>query len=128
MKKCCAVLAFTLLLLSLATFSLASFAEEKISDLQFVVVKEETGKPVRNASVILHAVNKNGKQEKAGLQLKTDSDGKASFSGIPYGKLRIQVLASGLQTFGQDYDINQPTHTFEIKLKPPQKQYSIYDK
>lgn len=128
MKKSCAVLAFTLLLLSLATFSLASFAEEKASDLQFVVLKEETGKPVRNASVILHSVNKDGKQDKGGMQLKTDSDGKASFNGIPYGKLRIQVLASGFQTFGQDYDINQPSHSFEIKLKPPQKQYSIYDK
>lgn len=123
MKKSCAILAFALLLLSLA-----SFAGEKVSDLQFVVVKEETGKPVRNASVILHPVNKDGKQDKGGLQLKTDSDGKASFNGIPYGKLRIQVIAKGFQTFGEDYDINQPAHSFEIKLKPPQQQYSIYDK
>jgi hypothetical protein len=123
MKKSCAILAFALLLLSLA-----SFAEDKSSDLKFVVVKEENGKPVRNASVILHSVNKEGKQEKGGMQLKTDSEGKTGFNGIPYGKLRVQVLATGFQTFGQDYEISEPTHTFEIKLKPPQKQYSIYDK
>jgi uncharacterized GH25 family protein len=123
MKKCCSILAFALLLLSLV-----SFAEDKTSDLKFVVVKEENGNPVRNASVILHAVNKEGKQEKGGMQLKTDSDGKTGFNGIPYGKLRVQVIASGFQTFGQDYEINESTHTFEIKLKPPQKQYSIYDK
>jgi hypothetical protein len=123
MKKSCAILAFALLLLSLA-----SFAEDKSSDLKFVVVKEENGKPVRNASIILHSVNKEGKQEKGGMQLKTDSEGKTGFNGIPYGKLRIQVLATGFQTFGQDYEISEPTHTFEIKLKPPQKQYSIYDK
>lgn len=102
--------------------------DDKFSDLTFVVIKEENGKPVRNASVIMHPVNKEGKQERGGMQLKTDSDGKTSFNGVPYGKLRIQVLAKGFQTFGEDYDINQPTHTFEIKLKPPQKQYSIYDK
>ncbi len=123
MKKRCALLAAFVLLLSLA-----SFAEDKLSDLKFVVVKEETGKPVQNASVILHPVSKSGKQENAGLQLKTDSEGKASFTGYPYGKVRIQVLAHGFQTFGQDYDINGPAQSFEIKLKPPQKQYSIYDK
>ncbi len=113
-------------LLFIATASLV--ADEQMSDLQFIVVKEDTGKPVRNAAVVLHSVNKDGKQEKGGIELKTDSEGKASFRGVPYGKLRIQVLARGLQTYGEDYDINQPNHTFEIKLKPPQKQYSIYDK
>lgn len=123
MRKFCAAVIFTLLLLTVA-----SFADEKVADVQFVVLKEENGNPVRNASVILHAVDKNGKQEKGGMQLKTDSEGKASFSGIPYGKLRIQVIAHGFQTFGEDYDVQQSTQTFEIKLKPPQKQYSIYDK
>ena len=123
MRKYCAVLAFAVLLLTLA-----SFAGDKFADLSFVVIKEETGKPVRNASVIMHTVNKDGKQEKGGMQLKTDADGKASFNSAPYGKLRVQVIATGMQTFGQDFDINQPTHTFEIKLKPPQSQYSIYDK
>jgi hypothetical protein len=31
------------------------------------------------------------------LQLKTNTDGKTSFDGVPYGPLRIQVLAQGFQ-------------------------------
>jgi hypothetical protein len=90
-------------------------------------LKEENGKPVRNAAVIMHPVNPHGKQSRGGLELKTDADGKTSFDGIPYGKLRVQILASGFQTFGEDYDINQVKMDFTVKLKRPQGQYSIYE-
>jgi hypothetical protein len=95
--------------------------------LKFSVVKDTNGKPVRNAGVVLHSVNSKGKQAKGGLELKTDADGNASFDGVPYGKLRVQVLAPGFQTFGEDYDVNKPEMEIAVKLKRPQSQYSIYD-
>ena len=55
--------------------------------------KDDNGKPVRNAAVVLHPVGGNGKQSKGGFELKTDSEGKTEYSGVPYGKLRIQVIA-----------------------------------
>jgi hypothetical protein len=82
---------------------------------------------VKNASVIMHPVNKKGKQKNSGLQLKTNTDGKTSFDGIPYGPLRIQVLAQGFQTFGEDYEVNKPDMEITIKLKRPAGQYSIYE-
>lgn len=94
--------------------------------LNFVVTKEDNGKPVKNAAVIMHPVNPKGKQVQGGAELKTDMDGKTNFDGIPYGKLRVQVLAQGFQTFGEDYDINQPKMEIAIKLKRPQGQYSVY--
>src|SRR5262249_53996143 len=93
----------------------------------FVVVKDYNGKPIKNASVILHPVNSRGKQERGGYELKTDTDGKTAFSGVPYGMLRIQVLAPGFQTYGEDYDINQAEMTITIKLKRPGDQYSVYN-
>jgi len=97
------------------------------SDLTFLVVKDDNGKPVRNAAVIMHPVNSRGKHVRGDLELKTDPDGKANFDGLPYGKIRIQVLASGFQTFGEDYDIAKARMSFTIKLKRPLTQYSIYD-
>ncbi len=94
--------------------------------LTFLIVKEDNGKPIRNAAVIMHPVNDHGKQSRGGLELKTDADGKTSFDGIPYGKLRVQVLASGFQTFGEDYDVDRAKMDLTIKLKRPQGQYSIY--
>ena len=95
--------------------------------LNFIVVKDQSGKPVRNAAVVLHLVGDNGKQERGGLELKTDAEGKANYEGVPYGKLRVQVLIRGFQTFGADYEVNQPTMEITIRLKRPAGQYSIYD-
>ena len=119
-----------LALLSIASMAVAadrSAADDKYADLTFVVVKNSNGKPVRNAAVVLHPVGANGKQARGGAELKTDPDGKASYPSVPYGKLRIQVIAHGYQTWGEDVDISQPQHEFVIKLLPPAQQYSIYD-
>jgi hypothetical protein len=125
MKKTLVMVAIPFLLLSLAA------AEKKYSEpvalMSFVVLKDSNGKPVRNAAVVMHAVGKHDKQERGGVELKTDAEGKASFEGLPYGKLRVQVLAPGFQTFGADYDVNQPTMEITIKLKRPEAQYSIYE-
>ena len=101
--------------------------EEPTSWVYFSVVKDDNGKPVRNAAVVLHPVNAKGKQERGGLELKTDSEGKANFDGVPYGVLRIQVLARGFQTYGEDFDIQKSKTEITIKLKRPQGQFSIYD-
>ena len=100
---------------------------EPTSWVYFSVVKEDNGKPVRNAAVIMHAVNAKGNQERGDMELKTSPDGKADFDGIPYGKLRVQIIASGFQTFGEDYDVTKSKTEITIKLKRPQGQYSVYD-
>jgi hypothetical protein len=119
------------LLLLFALLPAAAAQKDKDNEptaiLNFLILKEDNGKPVRNAAVIMHPVNTHGKQERGGLELKTDAEGKTSFDGIPYGKLRVQVLAPGFQTFGEDYEINQGKMDFTVKLKRPQGQYSIYD-
>src|SRR5437016_14137941 len=86
----------------------AGMAEHKSATLQFVVIKDENGKPVRNAEIMLHGVDKHGKQRSDGLELKTHEDGKDEIGGIPYGKISVQVIAHCLRTFGEDYDINKP--------------------
>jgi len=100
--------------------------QEPTAMLSFIVIKEDNGKPVRSAAVILHPVSTSGKQSRGGLELKTDADGKTSFEEIPYGTLRVQVLASGFQTFGEDYRVDRAKMDVIIKLKRPQGQYSIY--
>jgi len=129
------VLAFALLL-SLPAFAESDQTKNKdknndqdtdaVASLSFLV-RKDNGKPLINAVVVLHEVNGKGQQAKGGVELKTDLDGKASYEGVPYGKIRVQVLAKGFQTYGGDYDINQPTLEISISLKRPQAQYSIYE-
>jgi hypothetical protein len=97
------------------------------SNVHFTVVKDDNNKPVRNASVILHPVDKSGGQSKGGFQIKTDNDGKVTYEGLPYGRLRVQVLAPQMKTFGDDYEIDKPEMEIEIRLKRPTDQFSAYD-
>jgi hypothetical protein len=120
--------AISLLVLSLAATAAAKDKkQEPLATINFLVVRDENGKPIRDAAVVLHPVGDNGKQQRGGLELKTDPDGKTSYEGIPYGKLRIQVLAHGFQTYGEDYDVNDPNLDITIKMKRPAGQYSIYE-
>jgi hypothetical protein len=61
------------------------------------------------------------------LELKTDNEGRTNIDGIPYGPLRVQVLAPGFQTFGEDYQIDKPELQITVKLKRPGGQYSVYE-
>jgi hypothetical protein len=101
--------------------------DEPTSAMHFMVIRDYNGKPIANAAVILHPVTTKGKQSKGGMELKTDHEGQTRFDGIPYGTLRVQVIAQGFQTFGEDYDVNKPAIDVTIKLKRPQGQYSVYE-
>jgi hypothetical protein len=101
--------------------------EGPTSNLRFVVVRDSDGKPVRNAEVVLHPVKRKGKQAKGEMELKTDAEGRTNVDGIPYGPLRVQVLAPHFQTFGEDYDVNKAEMEITVKLKHPGGQYSIYE-
>ncbi len=90
------------------------------------VLKSTNGKPLENASVVFHPM-KDGKDQ-GNMELKTNEDGKVTIDVIPVGdQLRLQVLASGYQTYGHDYDLPADSKEIEVKLNRPQKQYSIYE-
>jgi len=114
-------------LLFMARLAWAQDDEGPTSAVRFVVLRDSDGKPVRNAEVVLHPVKRKGKQAKGEIELKTDTEGRTNVDGIPYGPLRVQVLAPHFQTFGEDYEINKPEMEITVKLKHPGGQYSIYE-
>lgn len=115
--------------LSLVAFAVAASQQDdgpKVSTVNIVVVRDSNGKPVKNAEVVLHLLDKEGNAKQDGLELKTHEDGKAATDGIPYGKVRIQVIAHGFRTWGNDYEVRQPNMEITIKLQKPSGQFSIY--
>lgn len=114
-------------------FSAASFAakkppapEQKTASVNMTVIRNASGKPVKNAEVVIHLIDNHGKPKQEGLELKTHDDGKAEATGIPYGKVRIQVIAPGFRTYGEDFSVDQPNLELTIKLQKPVEQLSIY--
>src|SRR5260370_34286795 len=116
--------------LAVCVTAMAAFAKKKgeprTATVKVTVVRETNGKPVKNAEIVLHPVGKDGKQKQEGLELKSHEDGKAESGGIPFGKMRVQVVARGVRTFGQDYDMQQPNMEINMQLQKPAGQFSIY--
>lgn len=95
------------------------------SRIQVTVLKADNGKPIENASVIFHPIE--GDKDKGGMELKTNEDGKALIDVIPVGDtVRLQVIARGFQTYGQDYKIDKDEMSMEVRMNRPGHQYSIY--
>jgi hypothetical protein len=68
-----------------------------------------------------------GEKDEGNMELKTNEDGKTIIDVLPIGDtVRLQVIARGFQTFGNDYKIEKAEMGIEIRLKRPGEQYSIY--
>jgi len=96
-----------------------------------ILVTTQGGHPVDHASVVVrfvegHSVFKLGKAVHDTYELRTNEEGVVKVPAVRQGKIRIQVIAKGYQTFGQIFDITQQEKNVTIKLNPPQQQYSAH--
>ena len=95
--------------------------------IEVTVLKDVNGKPIENAAVIFHPMA--GDKDKGNMELKTNEDGKTIIDVLPVGgTVRMQVIARGFQTFGDDYKVDKSDMSIEIRMKRPGEQYSIYKK
>jgi Carboxypeptidase regulatory-like domain len=97
-----------------------------------ISVKSQGGHPVDRASVVVrfvqgHSIVKLGKAVRTTFELRTNQDGEAKIPSIPQGKILVQVIAKGYQTFGQTFDVAEDEKTLDITLNPPQQQYSAHE-
>jgi hypothetical protein len=96
-----------------------------------VEVKTPSGNPVDRASVIVKFVHgrakmKLGKKILKTWETRTNQEGLAKIPPIPQGSIQVQVIAKGYQTFGKVFDVDEEQKTIEVKLNPPQDQYSSH--
>ena len=96
-----------------------------------IEVKSYRDKPIDRASVIVKFVEgrdyvKFGKKVHTSWQMKTNQEGVAKIPAIPQGKLLVQVIAKGYQTFGQTFEVDEAERTIEVKLNAPQPQVSAH--
>jgi hypothetical protein len=117
-------------LLALFVFVLAPVVAADLTTLK-IVVTNLNNHPVDNASVIVKFVQgrskvKFGAKIRTEWNLKTSQEGIAKLPSIPQGKILIQIIAKNYQTFGQTFDIDEAEKTVEIKLNPPQPQFTAH--
>ncbi len=117
---------FRLVLLAALALPLSAAAPMTTLTIQ---VKSKSGKPVEDASVIVkfvkgHSVVKLGKSIRKEWEMRTNQEGSVKIPPIPQGQILIQIIAKDYQTFGQTFDITEEQKTVDIRLNPPQPQYS----
>ena len=105
------------------------FAEDDDLTRIRVEVLTLSGKPIDRAAVIVdfvegRSVLKLGKKMMTHWEVRTNQEGIAKVPALPKGKVRVQVVARGYQTFGQTYDVGEPQKTLTVKLNPPQPPHS----
>lgn len=97
------------------------------SRIDVTILRADDKKPIGNAAVVFRPIE--GDRDKGNMELRTDEDGKTMIDVLPIGDtVRVQVIARGYETFGQDYKVEKPQMTIEIHMKRPGQQYSIYEK
>jgi hypothetical protein len=93
--------------------------------IKVTVLRSTNGKPIPNAAVVFHPME--GDRDKGALELKSDEDGKVTIDVIPIGDtVRLQVIADGWKTYGEDYKIDSNSKEIVVKMKRPGEQYSLY--
>jgi hypothetical protein len=106
------------------------YADDEMTRLK-VEVQTRGGKPVERASVIVkfvegRSVVKLGKKIQTKWEVRTNQEGVAKVPPLPEGKVLVQVVAKGYQTFGDTFEVAGPEKTLTIKLNPPQPPYSAH--
>jgi hypothetical protein len=117
-----------LILLAMAALLPLTAADE--TNLK-VMITNQNGKAIDNASVIIKFVQgrskaKFGAKDRKEWDLKTNQEGMVKVPSVPQGKILIQVIAKNYQTFGETFEVEQEEKTIEIKLNPPQAQYTAH--
>jgi hypothetical protein len=119
--------------LLLGAFS--AFGDDTPMTKLVVQVKTQAGRPVDRAEVVVkfieartvyNTVAKLGRNVRTSYDLRTNQDGEAKIPTIPQGKIQVMVNAKGYQTFGEVIEVNEEQKTVEVKLNPPQPQYSAH--
>ena len=118
-------------LLALVLGAAVAFAGDTPMTKLNITVKTQRGRPLDRASVVVrfvegHSIVKLGKAIHTSYEVRTNQDGVAKIPEIPQGKIRVQVIAKGYQTYGQIFDVTEAEKDIPITLNPPQQQYSSH--
>jgi hypothetical protein len=101
-----------------------------MSKVTIHVTSADTGKPVDRASVVIKFVTgrapmKLYRKMTDTWETRTNQEGDATLPPIPQGTMRIQVIAANYQTFGKMMEVDSDPKTLDVKLNPPQPQYTV---
>ena len=128
MRKAALIVAVFLLLPTFLALTCLAAEEEETTRLTVRVVSETNDKPVNDAHVVVRFVTARTlrRDKRTSWEAKTNQRGMLVLTQIPYGAVRVQVIARGYQTYGEQFELSKPEQELTIQLKLPPEQVSAY--
>jgi hypothetical protein len=120
-------LLFALALLLSTSAVLPISAQDDKTRLTVKVLRESDGKPVADAHDVIHFTEERLLRDRSGRwETKTNRRGEVMLPNVPTGTARVQVIARGYQTYGDEHQLSKAEEEVTIQLKAPQGQVSAY--
>ena len=129
MRRAAIIVAAVLLV---ATHLAGQNAEEQKYDgntrLTLQVLNETNQEPVADAHVVVRFTEERilRRDKRVSWEAKTNRKGVLVLSDIPTGTVKVQIIAKGFQTYGDQHELAKPQEELTILLQPPKGQLSAY--
>ena len=102
--------------------------KEGTTQLTLQVLDGVKKQPVADAHVIVRFKEERllRKDKKVSWEAKTNRKGIVVLSEIPTGGIKVQVIAQGFQTYGDEHELTKPEEEVTVLLSAPKGQVSAY--
>ena len=119
---------FGIVVLFLVAAALPAAAQDDKTQLTVKVLRESDGGPVADAHIIVHFTEERllRRDRRGTWETKTNRRGEVMLPNVPTGAAKVQVIARGYQTYGDEIQLTKPEEEVTIHLKPPRGQVSAY--
>lgn len=84
----------------------------KTVELTILVINKEQQNPIENAKIILTYSDNNE------FERRTNNTGSATLTNLPYGAVDIDIIASGMQSYGGSIMLNESHQSLKFTLTP----------
>ena len=122
------VAALLLVATQLAGQNVAEQKDDASTRLTLQVLNETNKQPVVGAHVVVRFTEERllRRDKRVSWEAKTNRKGEIVLSDLPTGNVKVQVIAKGFQTYGDQHDLEKPQEKVTILLRPPKGQVSAY--
>jgi len=96
--------------------------------LTLQVLSESKKEPVADAHVIVRFTEERmlRRDKRVSWEAKTNRKGFVVLSDVPTGTIKVQIIAKGYQTYGDQHELENQEEEVTILLQPPKGQVSAY--
>ena len=122
------VAALLLVATQLAGQNAAEQKDDANTRLTLQVLNETNKQPVVGAHVVVRFTEERllRRDKRVSWEAKTNRKGEIVLSDLPTGNVKVEVIAKGFQTYGDQHDLEKPQEKVTILLQPPKGQVSAY--